>query len=249
MLADLGADVIKVEALEGDSFRELPGFYGWNRGKRSIAVNLKDPDGRADRPPPRPRAPTWSWRTCAPASSSGSASATRRSARSTRGSSTRSVTAFGSDGPYARPPGLRSAAPGHGRRHDAAGLRRAAAVPAHRRHRLLHGGARLPGGAGRALRARAHRARASACETSLLAGGARAAVRATSWTIRATRPCYRDTPDLPPLPGAATAQWFFLAVGNQSFWVKLCKAIGRRGPGRRPALRLLARAPRQRATR
>ena len=47
MLADLGADVIKVEGLEGDSFRELPGFYGWNRGKRSLAVNLKEPDGRA----------------------------------------------------------------------------------------------------------------------------------------------------------------------------------------------------------
>src|SRR6202011_6002583 len=47
MLADLGADVIKVEAIEGDSFRELSGFYGWNRGKRSLAVNLKEPDGRA----------------------------------------------------------------------------------------------------------------------------------------------------------------------------------------------------------
>src|SRR6266436_183271 len=47
MLADMGARVIKVEALEGDSFRELPGFYGWNRGKRSVAVNLKDPYGRA----------------------------------------------------------------------------------------------------------------------------------------------------------------------------------------------------------
>src|SRR5262244_4318220 len=46
MLADLGARVIKVESLEGDSFRELPGFYGWNRGKRSIAVNLKDPAGQ-----------------------------------------------------------------------------------------------------------------------------------------------------------------------------------------------------------
>ena len=47
MLADLGADVVKVEAIEGDSFRELSGFYGWNRGKRSLAVNLKEPDGRA----------------------------------------------------------------------------------------------------------------------------------------------------------------------------------------------------------
>src|SRR2546425_12620274 len=45
MLADMGARVIKVEALEGDSFRELPGFFGWNRGKRSIAVNLKNPEG------------------------------------------------------------------------------------------------------------------------------------------------------------------------------------------------------------
>src|SRR5258706_6355200 len=46
MLADLGASVVKVEALEGDSFRELPGFFGWNRGKRSIALNLKTPEGR-----------------------------------------------------------------------------------------------------------------------------------------------------------------------------------------------------------
>src|SRR5919204_4755433 len=46
MLADLGADVFKVESLAGDSFRELPGFVGWNRGKRSIAVDLKAPEGR-----------------------------------------------------------------------------------------------------------------------------------------------------------------------------------------------------------
>src|SRR5438876_3970512 len=46
MIADLGADVFKVESLAGDSFRELPGFAGWNRGKRSIAVDLKTPEGR-----------------------------------------------------------------------------------------------------------------------------------------------------------------------------------------------------------
>src|SRR5437764_1504763 len=45
-LADLGADVVKVESPEGDSFRELPGFFGWNRGKRSISVDLKTPEGR-----------------------------------------------------------------------------------------------------------------------------------------------------------------------------------------------------------
>ncbi|MBI4562630.1 MAG: CoA transferase, partial [Candidatus Rokubacteria bacterium] len=38
MLGDLGAEVIKVEPPEGDPFRELQGFFGWNRGKRSIAL-------------------------------------------------------------------------------------------------------------------------------------------------------------------------------------------------------------------
>ena len=47
MLADLGASVVKVEGIEGDPFRELHGFYGWNRGKRSLAVDLKAPEGRA----------------------------------------------------------------------------------------------------------------------------------------------------------------------------------------------------------
>ena len=84
MLADMGASVIKVEALEGDSFRELPGFFGWNRGKRSIAMNLKEPDGLAivHRLAARP---TWRWTTCGPAWPSGSASATRRWPRSIRG--------------------------------------------------------------------------------------------------------------------------------------------------------------------
>jgi formyl-CoA transferase len=47
MLADLGAAVVKVESLDGDAFRELPGFFAWNRGKRSLAVNLKTPEGLA----------------------------------------------------------------------------------------------------------------------------------------------------------------------------------------------------------
>ncbi len=53
-LADLGADVIKVEPLSGDPFRSWdgrggdirPAFAAYNRGKRSIAIDLKSDDGR-----------------------------------------------------------------------------------------------------------------------------------------------------------------------------------------------------------
>jgi len=44
LLADLGADVIKVEPLTGDSFRG-PGFAAYNKGQRGIAVDLQHPAG------------------------------------------------------------------------------------------------------------------------------------------------------------------------------------------------------------
>jgi crotonobetainyl-CoA:carnitine CoA-transferase CaiB-like acyl-CoA transferase len=52
ILADLGADVIKVEPASGDTTRRLAGFaagfFGtFNRNKRSLAVDLKTEDGRA----------------------------------------------------------------------------------------------------------------------------------------------------------------------------------------------------------
>jgi len=49
MLADMGADVIKVEPFAGDRFRQLFGganFLNFNRNKRAMAVNLKTPKGR-----------------------------------------------------------------------------------------------------------------------------------------------------------------------------------------------------------
>jgi crotonobetainyl-CoA:carnitine CoA-transferase CaiB-like acyl-CoA transferase len=45
LLAELGADVIKVEPLSGDSFRG-PGFAAYNKGQRGIALDLQNPDGR-----------------------------------------------------------------------------------------------------------------------------------------------------------------------------------------------------------
>ena len=47
LLADLGAEVIKVEPTRGDSMRSLVvgSFMGCQRGKRDIAIDLKQPDG------------------------------------------------------------------------------------------------------------------------------------------------------------------------------------------------------------
>ena len=51
LLGDLGAEVIKVEPIEGDSTRRLLGagagfFPAFNRNKKSIALDLKQPEGR-----------------------------------------------------------------------------------------------------------------------------------------------------------------------------------------------------------
>ncbi len=53
LLADLGAEVVKIEPPEGDNLRKYPStmvdhsraFVGVNRGKRGVAINLKHPDG------------------------------------------------------------------------------------------------------------------------------------------------------------------------------------------------------------
>ena len=47
LLADLGADVIKVEPTRGDGMRQavVGSFMGCQRGKRDIALDLKQPDG------------------------------------------------------------------------------------------------------------------------------------------------------------------------------------------------------------
>lgn len=52
VLADLGAEVIKIEPVEGDRTRRLSGFAAgffatFNRNKRCLAVDLKAPEGRA----------------------------------------------------------------------------------------------------------------------------------------------------------------------------------------------------------
>ncbi len=52
LLADLGADVIKIESPDGDPYRAYQGgqysphFQAYNRNKRSLALNMKQPGDR-----------------------------------------------------------------------------------------------------------------------------------------------------------------------------------------------------------
>jgi crotonobetainyl-CoA:carnitine CoA-transferase CaiB-like acyl-CoA transferase len=47
MLAEQGADVVKVEPPGGDPFRGYTGYAVWNRSRRSVTLDLKHPDGQA----------------------------------------------------------------------------------------------------------------------------------------------------------------------------------------------------------
>ena len=45
-LSDQGASVIKVERPDGDPARKHPAFATWNRGKQSVALDLKSEAGQ-----------------------------------------------------------------------------------------------------------------------------------------------------------------------------------------------------------
>ena len=47
ILADAGAEVVKVEPPSGDRTRAHPAWIMWNRGKKSVVLDLKTADGRA----------------------------------------------------------------------------------------------------------------------------------------------------------------------------------------------------------
>src|SRR5947207_1902121 len=93
MLADIGAEVIKIEKLPaGDDTRymvppkigdEAASFLMMNRNKKGIALDLKKPGG-AKVLRRLLASPTYWWKILAPASWIGSVSATRKSARTTR---------------------------------------------------------------------------------------------------------------------------------------------------------------------
>ena len=119
LMADLGAEVIKIEVPEGgDNSRGstvLPGmpstyFETNNRGVKSVTLNLKAPEGRDDPAQAGRAAPTSSARTSGRVRRRRTASAMRSCARSIRGWCTSRSPATAPKGPNAALPGTDSMA-------------------------------------------------------------------------------------------------------------------------------------------
>ena len=221
MLADLGADVVKVEALEGDSFRELPGFHGWNRGKRSLAVNLKTPDGRdiVERLAVRGDVMMENMRP-------GVLDRLGLGYERMRAINPRlvysSVTAFGSTGPYVDRPGFDPLLQAMSGMMTLQGF---GGPPQYLRLAVtdyytaaLAAQAILAGLFVRERTGRGQRVETSLLHASLALQSGNVVEYPGKPTVTRVNPTYR-------LYQAGDGQWFFLACGNQTFWVKLCKAL------------------------
>src|SRR5262249_33548141 len=222
MLADLGAAVVKVEALQGDAFRELPGFYGWNRGKRSVAVNLKAPEGRAivERLVAGSDVVMENMRP-------GVADRLGLGAAALRARHPRliycSVTAFGSTGPYVDRPGFDPVLQAMAGVMELQGF---GGPPQYLRIPVTDYYAAAPATQAvlTALFVRARTGVGQRVETSLLHAvlalqSGTVAQYAGKPNLRFDNPTYR-------LYQAADGEWLFLACGNQAFWGKLCSALG-----------------------
>jgi len=221
-LADLGADVVKVESLEGDSFRELPGFFGWNRGKRSIAVNLKTPEGLQIVDTLAARGDVF-MENMRPGVAERLGVGWSRLATLNPRLVYCSVTAFGSTGPENERPGFDPIFQALGGVMTLQGFggppQYLRTAPTDYYTAALAAQAILA-----ALFARERTGRGQRVETSLLRGVmAMQAGIAVEYPSKPT--LIRDNPTY-RLYQAGDGAWFFLACGNQSFWVKLCTALG-----------------------
>ena len=46
LLADHGAEVIRIDSPRGDALRGQPAWYFWQRGKKSVVLDLSEPPDR-----------------------------------------------------------------------------------------------------------------------------------------------------------------------------------------------------------
>jgi len=220
-LADMGADVVKVESLEGDSFRELPGFFGWNRGKRSIALNLKTAEGRAIVETLATRGDVF-MENMRPGVADRLGVGHRHLSSLNPRLVYCSVTAFGSTGPGTERPGFDPIFQALGGLMTLQGF---GGPPQYLRTAPTdyYTAAVATQGILAALFARERTGRGQRLETSLLRGVlALQAGVAVDYPSKPT--LIRDNPTY-RLYQAGDGAWFFLAVGNQAFWTKLCTAL------------------------
>ena len=222
MLADLGADVVKVESLTGDPFRELPGFFAWNRGKRSIAVDLKTAEGRAVVEALAARGDVVMENMRPGVADRLGVGWERLSALNPRLVYC-SVTGFGTTGPYVDRPAFDPLLQAMSGAMVVQGLD---GPPQYLRIAVTdyYAAALAAQAVLAALFARERTGRGQRVETSLL--HAAAALQSGNFVQYPGKPVmFRDNPTY-RLYQAGDGQWFFLACGNQSFWVKLTKALG-----------------------
>ena len=221
MLADMGADVLKVESPAGDSFRELPGFHAWNRGKRSVCVDLKTPDGVAivQR---LARGADVVMENMRP----GVADRLGVGEAALRAENPRlvycSTTAFGSTGPYVDRPGFDPLLQGLA---GIMALQGFGGPPQYLRIAVVdyYAAALTAQAVLAALLVRERTGVAQKVETSLF--HAVAALQAGNFVdYPGKQSVFRDNPTY-RLYQAQDGEWLFLACGNQSFWVKLCQAL------------------------
>jgi crotonobetainyl-CoA:carnitine CoA-transferase CaiB-like acyl-CoA transferase len=220
-LADMGADVVKVESLEGDSFRELPGFFGWNRGKRSIAVNLKTRDGCLIVEKLAARGDVF-MENMRPGVADRLGVGHRHLSSLNPRLIYCSITAFGSTGPGTERPGFDPIFQALGGLMTLQGF---GGPPQYLRTAPTdyYTAAVATQAILAALFARERTGRGQRVETSLLRGVmALQAGVAVDYPSKPT--LIRDNPTY-RLYQAGDGGWFFLAVGNQAFWTKLCKAL------------------------
>ena len=221
MLADLGAEVVKVEALAGDAFRELPGFYGWNRGKRSLAVDLKTPEGRTIVEHLAARADVAMENMRPGVADRLGVGYAKLSAVNPRLIYC-STTAFGSSGPYVERPGfdpLLQAMSG------VQALQGFGGAPQYMRIAITdyYAAALTAQAVLAALFVRERTGRGQHVGTSLL----HASLALQSGNVvdyPGKQSMFRDNPTYRLYQGS-DGEWFFLACGNQTFWVKLCAAL------------------------
>jgi crotonobetainyl-CoA:carnitine CoA-transferase CaiB-like acyl-CoA transferase len=221
MLADMGAEVLKIESLEGDSFRELPGFHAWNRGKRSVCVNLKLADGvGVVRRLAREADVVMENMRPGVAERLGVGEAALRALNPRLVYC--STTAFGSTGPYVDRPGFDPVLQGMS---GIMALQGFGGSPQYLRIAVVdyYAAALTAQGVLAALLVRERTGVAQRVETSLF--HAVAALQAGNFVdYPGKQSVFRDNPTY-RLYQAGDSEWLFLACGNQSFWVKLCQAL------------------------